>query len=100
MLVLINLKDVLVVCSPTAVSPDKHDCRSHGRGDQNGAAFVKKLTELGLLTRVTQTDDAGEERIVCDLSGLGRLEHYVFGEPDYQARKYPRSADLVEEAAP
>lgn len=61
----------------------------------------KKLTELGPLTRVTQTDDAGEERIVCDLSGLvGRLEHYVLGDPDYQVRKYPRSADLVEDAAP
>lgn len=62
---------------------------------------LKKLTDLGLLTRVAEKDDAGEERIVCDLSGLvGRLEQYVLGDSDYQVRKYRRSADLIEEAAP
>lgn len=48
---------------------------------------LKKMGDAGLITREIELDENGDERTVCDLSGLvERLEHYAALDEDYRLR--------------
>jgi predicted transcriptional regulator len=58
---------------------------------------LRKLTELGLVKRVTETTTDGTERVVCDLSGLtAQLEKYVVADPNYRIRQQRRAVEKLE----
>lgn len=49
---------------------------------------MRKLVDLDLMKRMTETTEEGEERVVCDFKGLiERLGQYVQNDTNYQIRK-------------
>jgi DNA replication protein DnaD len=52
---------------------------------------LRKLSDLGLVRKVSETAADGSERLVCDLSGLvARLEEFAKGDLDYKWRQLRR----------
>lgn len=59
-----------------------------GVDDRTVQRSLRKLTDLGLMTRTTDKAPDGSDRTVCDLSGLvARLELFVKSDRDYVIRK-------------
>ena len=58
---------------------------------------LRKLADLGLMRRVTETGPDGKDRAVCDLTGLKeRLEKFVTSDRDYTIRKARLTGELLE----
>ena len=59
---------------------------------------LRRLSELGLVERVTEPGEDGTPRLVCDLSGLvTKLERYARADPNYRVRAKGRDGKVEDQ---